>query len=140
MQSIFQKAKRLISICLVTLLIVTSALTISPAPAQALGDINVEIFKCQSECGNMTAFAAGVASGSAVTLVATGSGGSLAAGAVAVIGHAAITAAAPLAAAAPALVAVAPILLPVAATAAVGYGAYRMWESSSQNNTKDYAR
>jgi hypothetical protein len=139
MQSIFQKAKRLISICLVTLLIVTSTLTVSPAPAQALGDVNV-VFKCESECGNMTAFAAGVASGSVVTLVATGSGGSLAAGAVTAIGHAAITAAAPLAAAAPALVGAAPILLPVAATTAVGYGAYRMWESSSQHNTKDYAR
>lgn len=42
MQRIFQNAKRLISICLVTLLIVTSALTISPAPAQALGDVNIK--------------------------------------------------------------------------------------------------
>ncbi|WP_373524632.1 hypothetical protein [Nostoc sp.] len=115
MQSIFQNAKRLISICLLTLLIVTSALTISPAPAQALGDFNVEIFKCESECGNMTAFAAGVASGSAVTLAA-GSGGSLEAVAVAAIGHAAITAAAP-------------VVVPLAVTAVVSYGAHRLWKA-----------
>ncbi len=130
MQCIFQNAKRLISICLLTLLIVTSAVTISPAPAQALGDLNVEIFKCESECGNMTAFAAGVASGSAVTLPATGSGGSLATAAIAAIGHGAIIAAASLTAvAAPAIAAVAVVVVPVAVTGAISYGAYRLWEA-----------
>jgi hypothetical protein len=39
MQRLFQRAKRLISMCLVTLLIVTSTLTIFPASARAEGDI-----------------------------------------------------------------------------------------------------
>ena len=129
MQRIFQNIKRLISICLVTLVIVTSALTISPAPAHAIGDLNVEIFKCESECGNMTAFAAGVASGSAVTLVATGSGGSIAAAVATTIGHAAITAAAP------AIVA-APVVVPLAVTAAVGYGGYRLWNAHHNSQPK----
>ncbi|MEH2378570.1 MAG: hypothetical protein V7K27_06650 [Nostoc sp.] len=104
----------------------TSALTISPAPAHALGDLNVEIFKCESECGNMAAFAAGVASGSAVTLAATGSSGSLATEPVAAIGYAAIIAASALTAiAAPAIAAVAVVVVPVAVTAY----AYRLWEA-----------
>ncbi|WZF17938.1 hypothetical protein WKK05_00770 [Nostoc sp. UHCC 0302] len=111
----------------------TGALTISPAPAHAVGDVNVEIFKCESECGNMTAFAAGVASGSAVTLVATGSGGSIAAAVATTIGHAAITAAAPLAA--PAIVA-APVVVPLAVTAAVGYGGYRLWNAHHNSQPK----
>ncbi|MEH2170019.1 MAG: hypothetical protein V7K41_25875 [Nostoc sp.] len=116
--------------CLVTLLVVTSALTISPAPAQALGDVKVEIFNCESECGNMTAFAAGVASGSAVTLVATGHAATLTM-AGAALGSAAAAASGTIAAAGAAVgsVVAAPILLPVAATAAAGYIGYRVWEA-----------
>ncbi|MBD2775919.1 hypothetical protein [Iningainema tapete] len=115
MQSIFQNAKRLISMCLVTLLLVTSAITILPAPARA--DNDFVIVKCESDCGNMAAFAAGVASGSAVTLVATGGGGTVATVAgvseIAAIGEAAMTVVAPLAAvAAPAVAAAAPVVLP----------------------------
>lgn len=131
MQRLFQSAKRLISMCLVTLLIVTSALTISPAPAQAVGDIRIDILTCESQCGNMTAFAAGVASGSAVTLIATGHAATL--GAVgAAVGSAAAAAASGTIAAAGAAVGsavAAPVLLPVAATAAVGYVGYRAWKA-----------
>jgi hypothetical protein len=59
MQRIFQRAKRLISMCLVTLLIVTSALTISPTSARAEGDIittTTTIIDCRytvnPKCGN----------------------------------------------------------------------------------------
>ncbi|MEH1938325.1 MAG: hypothetical protein V7L14_32400 [Nostoc sp.] len=114
----------------------TSALTISPAPAHALGDLNVEIFNCESECGNMTAFAAGVASGSVVTLIATGHT-ALIAGAGAAVGSAVLGAGAAVGSAvagaaigtltAVGSAAVAPILLPVAATAAVGYVGYSAW-------------
>ncbi|MCF2148947.1 hypothetical protein IQ276_021465 [Desmonostoc muscorum LEGE 12446] len=132
MQNLFQSAKRLISVCLVTLLIVTTTLITFPSPARA----DVIIFQCNSDCGSFTT---GVLSGSAVTLAATGQTGTLVEAAAA-IGQVAMTTAAPLAAASAAVVAAAPILVPVAATAAVGYGAYRMWESFGQNNTKDYER
>lgn len=132
MQRLFQSAKRLISMCLVTLLIVTSALTISPAPAQAVGDINVnvDIFGCKSQCGNMTAFAGGMLSGSAVTLIATGHGAVLA-GAGAAVGSAAAAASGTIAAAGAAVgsALAAPVLLPVAATAAVGYVGYGAWKA-----------
>ena len=39
MQRIFQNAKKLISMCLVTVLIVTSAITMLPAPARADNDL-----------------------------------------------------------------------------------------------------
>jgi hypothetical protein len=124
----FQAAKRLISMCLVTLLLVSSTVLSFPAPAKAAGD--VVIFKCETECGNMAAFTAGVVSGSAVTLAATGSGGGLAAAGMTAFGHAATTVAAPLVAtAAPAVAAAAPIVVPVAATAAVGYVGYRFLEN-----------
>ncbi|MEH2322213.1 MAG: hypothetical protein V7K32_01145 [Nostoc sp.] len=131
MQRLFQKAKRLISMCIVTLLIVTSALTISPAPARALGDVKIEIFKCESECGNMTAFAAGVASGSAVTLVATGHAATLAVAGAAVSSAVTTAASGTIAAAGAAVgsVVAAPVLVPVAVTAGVGYIGYRAWEA-----------
>lgn len=123
MQCIFQNAKRLISICLLTLLIVTSALTISPAPASA----DIVIVKCEqgSNCGNLAGFAAGVASGSVVTLIATGQTAVLA-GAEAAVGSAVAGAAIGTLTAVGSAV-VAPILLPVAATAAVGYVGYSAW-------------
>ncbi len=131
MQRIFQRAKRLISMCLVTLLIVTSTLTIFPAPAQAVGDIHIEILRCESNCGNMTAFAAGVASGSAVTLIATGHAAVLTAAGAAVGSAAAAAASGTIAAVGAAVgsAVAAPVLLPVAATAAVGYVVWGGWKA-----------
>lgn len=131
MQRLFQRTKRLISICLVTLVLVTSTLLSFPAPAMAAG--NLVIINCESDCGNMTAaFTAGVLSGSAVTLAATGSGGvvtaGITAGATAMV-NTAVIATAPLAAA------MAPVLVPVAAVGAVGYGAYRLVEGYQNNQT-----
>ncbi|MEH2062859.1 MAG: hypothetical protein V7K50_11335 [Nostoc sp.] len=115
----------------------TSALTISPAPAQAATG-NVIIFNCESgsNCGNLAAFGAGVASGSVVTLIATGQTAVLA-GAGAVVGSAVLGAGAAVGSAvagaaigtltAVGSAVVAPILLPVAATAAVGYVGYSAW-------------
>jgi hypothetical protein len=134
----FQAIKRLIVLCLVTLLLVTSALTISPTPARA--DNDFVIVKCESGCGNMGAFAAGALGGSAVTLFATGHGGLAAAGITAetvAIGQAATAVVAPLAAAAaPAMAAAAPILVPIGATAAVGYGAYQLWDSYQKSQAQ----
>ena len=134
----FQAAKRLIAICLVTLLLVTGALTISPTPARA--DTDYVMFKCESDCGNIAAFATGAISGSAVTLIATGHGGLAAAGitaGTAAIGQVATAAVAPLAAAAaPAIAVAAPILVPIGATAAVGYGAYQLWDSYQKSQTQ----
>lgn len=125
MQRLFQRAKRLISMCLVTLLIVTSALTISPAPARA----DIVIVKCEqgSKCGNLAPFAAGVFSGSLVTLIATGHAAVLA-GAGAAVGSAAAAAATGTLTAVGSAVA-APVLVPVAATAAVGYVGYGAWKA-----------
>ncbi|MGQ4649052.1 hypothetical protein [Lyngbya aestuarii] len=132
MQPMFQNTKKLIVTCLVSVLLVTSMLLSFPAPASALGnfvdidslvDIDSVTFNCETSCGSTAAFTAGVISGSAVTLLATGSGGSVAAAGITgitVVGQAATTAATTVAA---------PILAPVAATAAVGYGAYRLWEN-----------
>lgn len=131
MQRMFQNTKKLIATCLVTVLLVTSTLLSFPAPAKAAGD--VVIFKCETNCGNMAAFSAGVISGSAVTLAATGGSSGVAATGLSVgittAGYIATTVAAPLVTAAtPAVVTAAPIVVPVA-TAAVGYGAYRVWEN-----------
>ncbi len=135
MQRIFQNAKRLISMCLVTLLIVTSAITMSPAPARA--DNDFVIVKCESDCG--AAFTAGVFAGTAVTLVATGSsGGATAAGTIAeivAIGQAVMTVAAPLVAA-PAVAAAVPVVAAVAATGAVGYVGYRTWQDHQYSQAK----
>ena len=131
MQRIFQNTKKLIATCLVTVLLATSTLLSLSAPARA----DIVIFKCETDCGNMAAFSAGVISGSAVTLAATGGSSGAAAtglsvGIITTAGHIATTVAAPLVTAAtPAVVAAAPIVVPVAATAAVGYGAYRVWEN-----------
>ncbi len=140
MQHIFQNAKRLISMCLVTVLIVTSAITMLPAPARA--DNDLVIVKCESgvsDCGNMAAFAAGAVAGSVVTVVATGSsGGVTTAGMIAeiaAIGQAAITVAAPLVTA-PALAAAAPVVVALAATAAVGYVGSRAWEAHQHSQAK----
>jgi hypothetical protein len=135
MQCIFQNAKRLISICLLTLLIVTSAVTISPAPAQAATIGNLIIVNCESgsDCGNLVAFAAGVASGSAVTLIATGHTAVLA-GAGAAVGSAVAAAATGTLTAVGSAVA-APVLLPLAATAAVGYVGYGAWKALNHSES-----
>ncbi|WP_334945532.1 hypothetical protein [Nostoc sp.] len=113
----------------------TSALTISPAPAQAATG-SVIIFNCESDCGNLAAFVAGVASGSVVTLIATGHT-ALIAGAGAAVGSAVLGAGGAVGSAvagatigtltAVGSAVVAPILLPVAATATVGYLGYSAW-------------
>lgn len=58
MQRIFQSAKRLISMCIVTVLLVTSALTSLPAPARAEGNITINNIDCRNtinpQCGNVT--------------------------------------------------------------------------------------
>ena len=134
MQQIFICTKKLISICLVTLLLFVSTLTISPTSALAAGD--VVILKCESDC--TAAFTAGVVAGSAVTLAATGSGAGLAAGAgagmTAIVDTVAATA--PFAAAAvPFATAAAPVVVPVAiGTAAIG-GAYLLWQQLEQPST-----
>ncbi len=132
MQRLFQSAKRLISMCLVTLLIMTSTLTISPAPAQAATTAGVIFFNCEqgSNCGNLAAFFAGVASGSAVTLMATGQAATLGA-AFAAVGSAAGAATGTIAAAGAAVgsAVAAPVLVPVAATAGVVYVGHRAWKA-----------
>ncbi|HEY9692097.1 MAG TPA: hypothetical protein V6D15_07830 [Oculatellaceae cyanobacterium] len=133
MKHIFQNSQRLISVCLVTLVLVTSTLLSFPAPARA-GDL--VILKCESDCGNNMAFAAGMVAGSAVTMAATGSGGGVAAAGTTAIVDAAMMAAPLAAAAAPLAVAAAPVLVPVAATVAVGYGAYRLLEGNNNSQKK----
>lgn len=135
MQHLFQSSKRLISMCLVTLLLVTSTLVSFPAPARAAG--NVSFINCESgsDCGNLAAFSVGVATGSAVTILATGGGHALAEAAMIVIG--AGGAAAPLAAAAvPAIAAAAPVAVPVAITAAAGYAAYNFLTGHQNDQTQ----
>ncbi|MEH2002660.1 MAG: hypothetical protein V7L00_28655 [Nostoc sp.] len=117
----------------------TSALTISPAPAQAATG-NLIFFNCESgsDCGSLGAFAAGVASGSVVTLIATGhtaviagagaAVGAAVAGAGAAVGSAVAGAAIGTLTAVGSAVA-APVLLPLAATAAVGYVGYGAWKA-----------
>jgi hypothetical protein len=128
MQQIFQNTKRFLSLCLITLLVVTSALTIAPAAARA---DNV-LFKCESDCGNTAGFAVGAISGSIVTLIAQGHV------VLAVPEITATTAAIELAtvAAAPAMAVAAPILLPAAAIGAVGYGVYQLLDSYNRNQSQ----
>lgn len=134
MQQIFLCAKKRISICLVTLLLFVSTLTISPTPALAAGD--VVIIKCESDC--TAAFTAGVVAGSAVTLAATGSGAGLVAGAgagmTAIVHTAMATAAVPFATAATtaAAAAAAPVVVPVAVVGAVAGYAYLLWHQASE--------
>ena len=137
MQRLFQSSKRLITICLITLLLVTSTLVSFPAPARAAGDVKINVIDCESgsDCGNIAAFTAGVFAGSAVTILATGGGNALAAAAMSVIG--AGGAAAPLAAAAvPAIAAAAPVAVPVGLTAAAGYAAYNFFTSHQNDQTQ----
>ncbi len=148
MQRLFQRAKRLISMCLVTLLIVTSALMIFPASARAEGDI-INTTDCRytvnSKCGEINQnHPAGIGLAVAVflgTLIGNSSVdalGTVIATGAATAAHAVAVTAAPMAAAAihavavaaaPAMAVAAPVLLPVAATVGVGYVGYRVWEA-----------
>ena len=120
--------------CIITLLIVTS-LTVSPDPAQAATTGNVIIVNCESgsNCGNLAAFAAGVASGSVVTLMATGHTAVLAGAGAAVSSAVAAAATGTLTAVGSAVAA--PVLLPVAATAAVGYVGYGAWKALNHSES-----
>lgn len=150
MQRILQSTKKLISICLVTLLLVISTLTISPAPAKA----DIVLVKCESDC--TVAFTVGMVAGSAVTLAANGSGVGLAgAGTTAVVDTAVAAApfaasAVPLATAAVAaaadtaiaatftalaVAAAAPVVVPIAIGTTAISGAYLLWRQFSQPST-----
>lgn len=131
MQYILQNTKRLISICLVTLLVIASALTILPTPARA-DDCTGLVTICPSanlNLDNQATFAVGVVTGSAVTLAATGGGNAVAAAGTTAIVDVATTLAAPLATVA---VTAAPIAAPVAVGAAVVGGGYLLWQLLSQ--------
>ncbi|WP_071188686.1 hypothetical protein [Trichormus sp. NMC-1] len=136
MQQILQNTKRLVSVSLATLLILVSTITIFPSTASA--DNNVVKIECTSDCGNIVPFAAGVVSGSAVTLMATGDTATLAT--LAATGAATIgeitTALAGLGVAAGTAVS-SPVLVPVAVAAAGGYGAYQLWHHFSDNQSQN---
>ncbi len=123
MQQLVQKTKKILSLCLITLLVFTSAITFLPAPAQALGDININ---CEKDCGDTIQFAAGMAAGSAVTLSATGQAG-LITEAAAVVGTALTTATTVVTGA----VTLGSVVVPAAAMALgagasfIGYNAYK---------------
>jgi hypothetical protein len=138
MLRIFQNSKSVISVCLATLLILVSTITIFPSTASADNNfIKNEIkIECTSDCGNIFSFAAGMVSGSAVTVIAiTGQTGTLVATGAA-IGQAAVAAMAPLTAVAGTVVS-APVLVPVAATAVAGYTAYQLLHNFSDNQNQN---
>ena len=134
----FSKARKLIVTLLAVILFVTSTITMFPAPASALGDINMEnsvMFQCESECGSFVSFAAGVASGSAVTLAAVGQGTAVtnivaAGGAIA---HG-IVSAAGAAATGGAVAAAAPVLVPAAIGAAAVGGGYVIYQKIAHSS------
>ncbi|GCL36121.1 hypothetical protein SR1949_12210 [Sphaerospermopsis reniformis] len=117
MLRIFQNARRLISVCLATLLIVISTITIFPSTASA--DNNVVKIECTSDCGNIFSFVTGMVSGSAVTIIALTTNTTSLVATGAAIGQTAVAALATLGTAATTVVS-APVLVPVAATVAIG--------------------
>ncbi|MEB3151711.1 MAG: hypothetical protein VKL60_22175 [Sphaerospermopsis sp.] len=117
MLRIFQNARRLISLCLATLLIVISTITIFPSTASA--DNNVVKIECTSDCGNIFSFVTGMFSGSAVTIIALTTNTTSLVATGAAIGQTAVAALATLGTAATTVVS-APVLVPVAATVAIG--------------------
>ena len=140
MLRIFQNAKRLISVCLATLLIVISTITIFPSTASA-AVIEINVVKCESgsNCSNIASFAAGattgIVAGSAVTLAATGNTATIVAVGAA-MGQAAITSLAPLVADA-GTISASPVLVPVGIAAAGGYAAYQLWHNFSDNQSQN---
>lgn len=145
MQRLLQSAKKLLSMCLVTLLLITGTILISPAPARANGEriTNVDCrYSTNPNCGNTNnGGGAALAAGAAVLGGAIGGviGGSsfdalsaavITSGATAV-GHAIAASAAPVAAAISQTVAAtaAPVVVPVAVAGAVAGGAYFLWQS-----------
>jgi hypothetical protein len=132
MLRMFQNAKRLISVCLATLLIVVSTITIFPSTASADNNLiqnnlgnngDFVLIKCTSDRGNIFSFVVGattgIFAGSGVTLMATGNTAILATAGTA-IGQTAVTALAGLGAAATTALST-PVLVPVAATVAGAY-------------------
>ncbi|MBE9234954.1 hypothetical protein IQ227_02580 [Anabaena aphanizomenioides LEGE 00250] len=117
MLRIFQNARRLISLCLATLLIVISTITIFPSTASA--DNNVVKIECTSDCGNIFSFVTGMVSGSAVTIISLTTNTTSLVATGAAIGQTAVAALATLGTAGTTLVS-APVLVPVAATVAIG--------------------
>ncbi|MFM5983530.1 MAG: hypothetical protein ACKO9I_23820 [Sphaerospermopsis kisseleviana] len=117
MLRIFQNARRLISLCLATLLIVISTITIFPSTASA--DNNVVKIECTSDCGNIFSFVTGMVSGSAVTIIALTTNTTSLVATGAAIGQTAVAALATLGTAGTTVVS-APVLVPVAATVAIG--------------------
>ncbi|QYX32987.1 hypothetical protein [Sphaerospermopsis torques-reginae] len=138
MLRIFQNAKRLISVCLATLLIVVSTITIFPSTASA--DNNVVKIECTSDCGNIFSFVTGMVSGSAVTIIALTTNTTSLVATGAAIGQTAVTALATLGTAATTVVS-APVLVPVAATVAVGavggYVASQVVNSFNDNHSQN---
>ncbi len=134
----FSKAKKLILTLLAVILFITSTITMFPAPASALGDLHMENnvnFSCESDCGSFVSFAAGVASGSAVTLMATGQGATVAG--IGSIGGAiahGIVSAAGAAATGGAVVAATPVLVPVAVGAAAIGGGYIVYQQIAHSS------
>jgi hypothetical protein len=148
MQSLFQSVKRLISICLVTVLLITSALTIFPAPARAEGDTinNVDCSKSfQPRCGNTSVNpgeTVALATGAAVGAV-TSSAAALAmvstAGSVTGLSAAGITSGlATIGATVGGGMAAGFVLtsaLPLVGAAAGAYGIYSLWEKVFTDKT-----
>ena len=122
MQRTLQSAKRLISVCLVTLLLVVSTVTISPAPAMAHNGSSSSIPQLGGEAW---AFAAGLVTG---ILVSGGSAATITTAATAATAVASV--AGSVATAATAVVA-APVVAPVAVGSAVVGGAYVLWHHFS---------
>ena len=122
MQRTFQSTKRLISVCLVTLLLVVSTVTISPAPAMADNGSSSSIPQLGGEAW---AFAAGVATG---VLVSGGSAATLTTAATAATAVASVAGSVATTALTATAVAAAPVVAPVAIGSAVVGGAYALWQ------------
>jgi hypothetical protein len=148
MLRIFQNAKKLISVCLATLIIVVSTITIFPSTASA-AVVEINVIKCESgsNCSSTPSFVAGAIAGSAVTLIATGQAETIASSvivanavpiisSVAAMGQAAVTTLAPLADAA-GTIGASPLLVPVGVAAAGAYSAYQLWNSFNDNQSQN---
>ena len=125
MQRTLQSAKRLISVCLVTLLLVVSTVTISPAPAMADNGSSQSIPQLG---GETWAFVAGVVTG---VLVSGGSAATLTTAATTATAVASVAGSVATAAVAATAVAAAPVVAPVAIGSAVVGGAYALWQHFS---------
>ncbi|WP_017652357.1 hypothetical protein [Fortiea contorta] len=155
MENLLKSLKKLISVCLVTVFVVTSALTILPTPARAEGDTIITIdcrYTDNPTCGNVNQhhyeppiigepvnrnpiesilFEAALVLGPVIVSSSVHALGELVVSGAAAAAHAvAVTAV-------PAIAVVAPVAVPVVATAAVGYGAYRLWEAHQKGQQQE---